>query len=134
MPNRLTDPTASFPESIEALPVPSLRPELNAWVARHNRAVHAYIRERVGAMSDLRRPERALLSLIDGIERYVSSGPEHPDGIATPAVGQMLDAVRTLLNFELGRLDGGTLDAWVHHTAERIGWDLDINDWKDDAS
>ncbi len=119
----------NFPENLLVSPTPGLGRGANDWVTRHNMTVSDYIKSRVGATNGLRSNERAILSLADGIASYISHGPEHPDGVATREVGALLDAFGALLDFDLGRLDGGALSAWAHATANRIGWNLDVSDF-----
>jgi hypothetical protein len=69
--------------------------------------------------------EAAIVTLADGIDLYAST-LNGPDYVLTPAVGELLSAFLTLLNGDIGHLDGGTCDAWARKVAARIGWDLDL--------
>lgn len=102
------------------------------WASRHNDAVmqHRWRKNGRLQLKDSHRAEHAILSLVDGIEAYAATMSE-PDGVLTPALMEMVSGFRTLLNGDLGRLDGGTLDGWAWALAERLGWDLDIEDWKE---
>lgn len=84
--------------------------------------------------------EAPIVSLIFAIEGYVSQAEdwngceegEWRDYVLGAGVGTMLDGFRVLLNGDLGRLDGGTLDAWVCDIAARIGYDTDTSEWVGD--
>lgn len=133
MPNRLLDPTVAFPETLlmevpRDVAVTDLQRIAIDRARRHNRTVQAFTRSR--SSGELQRPERAILSLMAGIEGYIDSAPSL-DGVSIPAIGAMLFHFGDLLNYELGRLDGATLSEWSVRTAERIGWDLNTNDWPD---
>ena len=44
------------------------------------------------------------------------------DGYGLPNItAPLIDAFRHLLNYNLGRLDGGTLSTWVETVAESVG-------------
>ncbi len=51
-----------------------------------------------------------------------------PDAVATPAIGSIIEGTRTLLNFDTGRLDAGTVDRDLEHLAGEVGWDLDLSE------
>lgn len=101
------------------------------WAARHNRAVEAFLAERAGARGghSLTRHERAILSLADGIDQYVSSAPDHADPLSGESLFSLVTGFRGLLNYDLGRLDGGTLDGWACRICERWGIDPDTGEW-----
>ena len=104
-------------ESLHAEPAPGSR--FNHWVRPHNRIVAAFIDGR-----PVRRSEHAILSLLAGIDQYVGSNAEYIDPFMGQYVaGPMLDAVSDALNLDLGRLDGGTLSAWVERMRARCGID-----------
>lgn len=79
----------------------------NGWHTRHRSALTAP-----------RGPETGIVHLLIGIERYAEEHKRRyestigDDGALGPAWGQLLDGVRSLLDGELGRLDGGSL--WSH--------------------
>lgn len=86
------------------------------WTTRHNRAVQAFVKEGVGAMSNLTRDERAILSLAAGIRQFIGSRgivADSSDYYACDIVRTLASAFNDALNYDLGRLDGGTLSEWV---------------------
>ena len=104
-------------ESLYASPIPGSR--FNGWVRQHTAAVTAFLTDR-----GPRRSERAILSLLAGIDQYVGSNAEYIDPyMGQHVTGPMLDAVTDALNLDLGRLDGGTLSAWVGRMRARCGID-----------
>lgn len=114
---------------LAAVPSTAGRPELNTWVRHHNAALIAYDRANVGAMSDLRRSERAILALIAGVEQYVGSVPDNADPLSGSYLFGIVSGIRGLLNYDLGRLDGGTLDTWAAAVLTRWGIDPDTGEW-----
>jgi len=51
-------------------------------------------------------------------------------GYGVPEVlAPALRAFRGMLNLDLGRLDAGTLATFACRMADRIGWNLDADDW-----
>ena len=51
-------------------------------------------------------------------------------GYGVPEVlAPALDAFRGMLNLDHGRLDVGTLDTFARQLADRIGWNLDTDNW-----
>jgi len=51
-------------------------------------------------------------------------------GYGVPEVlAPALRAFRSLLNYDTGRLDAGTLDTFACRLADRIGWNLDTDNW-----
>jgi hypothetical protein len=46
------------------------------------------------------------------------------DYLLCETVQRQLEVFSTFLNWDLGRLDGGTLSSWAVHTAERCGIEL----------
>jgi hypothetical protein len=67
------------------------------------------------------------------ISRYESSygSAMAQDYVLGPAILESLSAVRTLLNGEIGALDGGTCDSAIAALLERGGWNpdtLEINE------
>jgi hypothetical protein len=90
----------------------------------HNRAVIAYHRSMVGATSDLRPNERAILGLAQGIEAVFSHDDMGEDYYSHDIVQQLLGAFHDLLNYDLGRLDGMALSDWAGEIAARVGMEL----------
>jgi hypothetical protein len=90
-----------------------------AWATRHNAAVRGYDQN-----AALRPGERVILTLAEAIWMWTH---EHGgDGFGDPHVlVPLMGAFRQALNFELGRLDGGTLDGWVCDLADHLGLDPD---------
>ncbi len=125
---RLADPDAAYPETLMVAPTGLPIPEgLGSWYILHNRAISAHRRANVGAANDQTRNERGILALIDGAEQYIGSNPDaatEPHG-AEHIVAPLLRAIGAALDYDLGRLDAGTLSAWVHHTATRCGLNPD---------
>ena len=98
----------------------------DSWKLRHVAALHdptSYIERGIVGMM------RAVTDLVEGIGA-ASGWPDYgyPDTVASPAFGDILAGFLTLLNFELGRLDAGTLDGWARCVADQVGWDLDIEE------
>lgn len=108
----LADPTV-----FSASTTPDRARSLNAWVQRHNSTVLDYAQG--GRLNGrLTRNERAILALADGLRSYVASSDhastdDHDQlltrDVLTPLVGAFIAA----LNWDLGKLDAGTLDAWA---------------------
>ena len=81
--------------------------------------------------------EEPIVSILLAIDGYIgqaedSNGVEEGEWrdyiLGGQGIGQMIDAARTLLNGDLGRLDAGTCDAYLCDLAERIGYDLDMGE------
>ena len=80
--------------------------------------------------------EEAIVMLCDGINWYVNAyakvqgqDDSEMDYLTGDWVGTVIDGVRGMLNGDLGRLDGGTVDAWLLYVAEQIGYDCDTSEW-----
>lgn len=119
-------------EWLRAKPYPGDRDlGLIDWAGRHNRAVEAYLAEQSGCRGahSLTRHERAILSLADGIDQYVGNAPDQADPVSGESVWQLVTGFRGLLNYELGRLHGGTLDTWAASVCQRWGIDPDVGTW-----
>jgi hypothetical protein len=103
-------------------------PNDNGWQDRHDSAVNA-------------APHRASKNLFETFivrslqawEGYALAHKERyesligDDGVLGPAWEQIGDGLRTLLNGETGRLDCGTLDAFLLDTMSENGVDVEIN-------
>jgi hypothetical protein len=88
--------------------------ESNEWGARHVTAWNAGhpIATLCTALARYADDHRA---------RYESSLGD--DGVLGPAWLDMLRSIRTLLNGELGQLDGGTIDGLLYDMAEAAGFE-----------
>lgn len=95
---------------------PERSAELNQWVQGHNEIVMRFFHN--GLSDDtMTRNERAILALASGLRNYVAMGDfsaESPDYLANrDVVRPLVRAFIAALNWDLGRLDGGTLDHWA---------------------
>ena len=99
---------------------------LDPWEIRHNNAVTCPTPN-----------EAILISMIQSVALYVRHA-EMSEGLDVgqwrdyalgDGVGTMIEGIRTLLNGDISRLDGGTLDAVLTSLAERVGYDLDLSKW-----
>lgn len=115
----MTHPTDT---SIDSLMAPASRDRGTGWVRQHNRAVDAFVRERIGATAELKRSERAILSLIAGLDQWAGSTVPEP-WAAEHVVEPALVAIGNALNLDLGRLDGGMLSEWCERMRARVGID-----------
>jgi hypothetical protein len=75
------------------------------------------------------RTETPIVNMIRAVDAYITwqevqYGTPWRDWVLGPGVGDLLEGIRTLLNGDLGRLDGGTLDAMLVDLAIRTGYDL----------
>ena len=106
------DLSLGVPACLQAKPIPGSR--FNDWVTAHNRALDDYSNNRA------RRNETAVLSLLDGILSYCRSHDSMGTGDDVDWYGAehvlvpLLDGFDNALNFDLGRLDGGTLSGVSH--------------------
>ena len=113
---------------------PDRASSMNQWVARHNEIVMRFFRN--GTTDATMTPgERAILALASGIRDYVAiSESLSVDGSSMDylafrdVVRPMLSAFVNALNWDLGRLDGGTLDSW----ARRLFTDVTGNETADE--
>lgn len=106
------------------------------WAARHNAAVDEW---KLGAnrAEPGREPERAILDLAAGIASWclgagVPAGGDHrgSDGFGGPNVTwELVCAFNDALNFDLGRLDGGTLSEFITWICTSCGIDADTGAW-----
>lgn len=80
--------------------------------------------------------ERAVLVMARGITFYARAMVANADtdergtvfdGVLSRGVGRMLSGFLELLNGPIGRLDGGTCDAWARQIAHVVEWDLDMD-------
>lgn len=104
-----------------------------SWAVAHNNAVMDYVAARMqpAPKHDF---EQAILRLADAVAWYVNAylrDNESPfDYVLGPYLGRVLGSIIGLLNGDVGRLDAGTVDSWCRDVAERIGWDMDIEEMK----
>lgn len=68
--------------------------------------------------------ERAIRDLFVALEMYVNASHleygDAVDGVLSASLGDIVDGLRGLLNGDLGRFDGGTLDQFLMD----ISWDI----------
>lgn len=80
--------------------------------------------------------EEPLVLMIRGVEAYIANGErfngggQWRDGGLTPAVADILKGIQQLLAGDVGRLDPSTVSHWVEDTADRVGWNLETDDWR----
>lgn len=82
----------------------------DAWAIRHNAAID----------KPSTPAEGRILGLAATITNYAIEA-ENDYLMTEQVMPHLLAAFRTLLNWDLGRLDGGTLDAWALATASSLG-------------
>lgn len=95
------------------------------WVALHKEALCSGVKE-----------EMRITGLCKAVYYYVWScevveGVPWRDYVLGESVGAMLQGILGLLNGDIGRLDGGTVDSWCRHVADQIGFDLDLDKMRD---
>lgn len=125
MPYTQRNSEAGFPENLLVLSGDVPAPKgMNDWVRIHNAAIADFQREGMGATNSLRKSERAILGLAAGINAWVGSSDGADDGYGAPNVTyRLIAAFGHALNFDLGRLDGGTLSSWAQSILTRCGID-----------
>lgn len=79
------------------------------------------------AMMNPTDQESMVLSLIQTATTIAETYPD--DRIMREAAKYALFAARVLLDGDLGRLDGGTLDSAIRDLADVINLDLDTEEW-----
>lgn len=93
--------------------------KFNFWRVKHNEAV----RNPAGF-------EVAIMGLLLGLETYRVEHALHyaanvgDDGVLCEGVIDIAKGIRTLLNGEIGRLDGGTIDGYLVGLLRECGEDL----------
>jgi hypothetical protein len=101
--------------------------DLSKWNHRHNSAV-GLVR---GGITTPANPEHAVVRLLDGWEAYAKSHKSRyesligSDYVLGPAWQRVGEGIRALLNGETGRLDCGTLDAFILDTLSENGVDTE---------
>jgi hypothetical protein len=120
----------TYPGCLMLAPVPGAMRATDQFRVGHNRAIQDYVKYRVGAMNGLRHNERGILALLDGIDALIGAWGIHSetDYLAAQTVWALLDQVGTLLNYDLGRLDGAALNELTRVMSERVGIDPDTGD------
>lgn len=116
----------TFPLSLILPIVPDAKyPSQNGpWKTRHNAAVRAFM---VGAG---RASERGILALFAGLDALASGGVAVREPFGVEHVwGPLINGARDALNFDLGRLDGGTLDAFLCDLSARVGRNSDTGEF-----
>lgn len=124
--SNIGNPDAGFPLNLLRNPYAGESGPSASFRLGHNRAVLAFAE----GGRDLRRCERRILGLMQGIETYVGASDSF-DGYNVPhVIYPLLDAQGDALSEDLGRLDGATLSAWAVWTAEeRCGFSLDTGEF-----
>lgn len=99
-------------------------------VCRHNSAVHDFIKAGVGATNNLRTSERVILTMCAAFETWCGD-PEASTGYGAEHITfPIYNALVNMLNLDCGRLDCGSLSAWLITQCERVGMDPDTGgDW-----
>jgi hypothetical protein len=98
--------------------------DLTDWRARHNTAVTLPI-TRISTL------ESSLVYMLRGWYDYARQHEQRfeskigDDGFLGPAWEEMGDNLRTLLNGDIGRLDGGTVDGFILNTMRENGVDTE---------
>lgn len=126
MPYTRRDSGAGFPENLRVVPGDIPAPKgATDWVRRHNAAIADFQREGIGATNSLQKAERAILGLAAGINAFVSGNHDGAsDGYGAENITvPLIQAFVHALNYDLGRLDGGTLSDWAGSVLARCGLD-----------
>lgn len=91
------------------------------WSSRHNRSVSNWAAGIKGKAC-----ERPILDLCFGLRSWCEDVERGGDGFgASHVTFELACAIRSALNFDLGRLDGGTIDSWICAQLVRVGVDAD---------
>lgn len=109
---------------LEATPITPGRP-LDDSQRAHNRTVSLFLAD--GAV---RRSERGLLAMAQGIDQLIGSWSEQVDQLSTEYVWDIVRGWRYLLNHDIGRLDARTCDEWASAQLERWNIDPDTGEWR----
>jgi hypothetical protein len=128
---------AGFPECLMMVPgdTQPLPDYVRSSMKSHNNAVTAFMKDRMGAMNDLRRCERAILALLAGFDQWIGSNPDASDGFGAEHVTYPMSvAIGNALNYELGRLDGGTLSGYVCDRLTGLGINPDTGEFLPETS
>ncbi len=128
----MTEPN-KFPEyELRAALLTQRYPSENGWFSRHEAAVPAFIGQIVGESRFARESyERPLCHMLQGLAQYAGAhvrqygSPIAEDGVLGVAWRESLAGLRQLLNGELGRLDGGTLDHAILELYKAAGFEGD---------
>ena len=132
-----TTTAKTFPETFPGILVLPIVPDAKypsqngPWKTRHNVAIRAFAS---GAGTPA---ERGILSLFAGLDALARAGVATREPFGVQHVwGPLIDGARDALNFDLGRLDGGTLDSFLCDLSARVGRDSDTGEFvpsEDDA-
>lgn len=88
------------------------------WAGRHN-----------DALVSPQQSENIILALAYGLWTWCQSDGAS-DGFGAPNVTfPLFQAFSDALNYELGRLDGGTLSSWAYELVKGLGIDPDTGGW-----
>ncbi len=108
-------------------------PDQTGWFDRHSQAVGSVLMAPTQPLSDsVRNFEAAILLQLRGLAMMAGAhvrryeAPIAHDGFIGPAFCQALAALRAMLNGELGRLDGGTLDHAILELHEAAGFEGEL--------
>jgi hypothetical protein len=97
---------------------------LQTWVEPHNNLIKWFSMERPAGLGHprVRKEERGILALAAGIESWLVNSGHADDGVLGPNVTYpLLDAFKSALNGEIGRLDAGTLCNWAEERLRGLG-------------
>lgn len=84
------------------------------WAIRHNNAIN-----------EPSLGEWSIVQIANSIDTLIKTH-ELPDYfLLEQVIIPMLEAFRSMLNFDLGRMDGGTLDAWAVELGTSLGINMD---------
>lgn len=100
-----TDTNQSVPSLLSLLTPKDSLSNNTGWKTRHSNVVHGFLTDTYYTPTD---DERRILALLSVIHQYV----QRRDWLmAEHVIEPMLDAADQALNWNLGRLDGGTLSS-----------------------
>ena len=93
-----------------------------------------WMREHLAAVSHPLPREEAILSIFRAIEANNIELGYGEDGALRPAIAKLIEAAETLLNADLGRLDGGQLWLVLDDYARQIEFSLDAGAFLDELA
>ena len=109
-----------------------LRSRVRSQLRSHGRSQEAWALRHLAALDAAERVEQPILAVTHAIAVTVNHYEAmygRVDYLVAEAVGHMLEAARGMLNFDLGRLDGGTIDEWMMYVADTIQYDMDTSEY-----